>query len=515
MYKVLISQQDREQMRLIRESILSRFNEVFIFCTNSGAETIDIVRKERPDLVFQTIELEDVSGIDVASEILEISPETHIVFLSCGNYFDYAREAMHLGVDDYLLTPIKQQEVIEVTLDIFRKIDNYRDVKSIELKNREFFQDSKELLGYGFIYSVLFNDSLRKSISEYKRTLGISDKGFWYNIEIVNEIYKTQVEDEKIVAVVKDILSKNVKYIIGPRIGERLLVYVAVFEDDKRFEDAKYIDSLAKMVKREIENSLPIKVNIGVGSVRRINELQISYEESIKGLRDKKDIVKYVGSENNDLYVKATVIEKRLFESIELDKEDVRKLFVLLLQQYEELPLKDRKNKILELFVILNHKVCSNTAEQWDTSESMQIYQEIVGINEETIDIYAMNKFEYILKALRRRNTHNLSVIVKKAIHYMSEHYNENITLNEISNLVGVSVQYFSKLFKDEVGCNFVDWLNSLRINRAKELMTTTQMSIKEVGFHVGYNDPNYFSRIFKRYEGIAPTEFVNRKEVC
>ena len=57
---------------------------------------------------------------------------------------------------------------------------------------------------------------------------------------------------------VKDILSKNVKYIIGPRIGERLLVYVAVFEDDKRFEDAKYIDSLAKMVKREIENSLPI-----------------------------------------------------------------------------------------------------------------------------------------------------------------------------------------------------------------------------------------------------------------
>ena len=149
------------------------------------------------------------------------------------------------------------------------------------------------------------------------------------------------------------------------------------------------------------------------------------------------------------------------------------------------------------------------------TFESMQIYQEIVGINEDTIDIYAMNKFEYILKALRRRNTHNLSVIVKKAIHYMSEHYNENITLNEISNLVGVSVQYFSKLFKDEVGCNFVDWLNSLRINRAKELMTTTQMSIKEVGFHVGYNDPNYFSRIFKRYEGIAPTEFVNRKEVC
>ena len=91
---------------------------------------------------------------------------------------------------------------------------------------------------------------------------------------------------------------------------------------------------------------------------------------------------------------------------------------------------------------------------------------------------------------------------------------NEKPVLNDISKLVGVSVQYFSKLFKDEMGCNYVDWLNTLRIKRAKELMNTSHMSIKEVGFRVGYNDPNYFSRIFKRYEGIAPTEYVTRREV-
>ena len=64
------------------------------------------------------------------------------------------------------------------------------------------------------------------------------------------------------------------------------------------------------------------------------------------------------------------------------------------------------------------------------------------------------------------------------------------------------------------MGCNYIDWLNTLRIKRAKELMNTSHMSIKEVGFRVGYNDPNYFSRIFKRYEGIAPTEYVTRREV-
>ena len=514
MYKVLISQQDKEQMRLIRESLLSGFDEVFIFCTSSGEETIDIVSKEHPDLVFQGIELNDVSGIDVATEIMKISPESHIVFLSCYDHFEFARTAMHLGVEDYLLMPVTEQDIIEVTSDVLRKVDNYRAVKYTESKNREFMQDSKDLLGYGFIYSILFSDSLRKNISEYKRTLGITDRGFWYNIEVCNESYKPAVKDDELINVVSETLRKNVKYIIGPKIGERLLVYIPVMDDDVRFEDEKFIISLAKIVKREIESAFILKTNIGIGSIRNLDELHISYEESIKSLRDNKDVVKYVGSENNDLYVKATVIEKRLFESIELDKDDVRKLFVLLLQQYEELPLKDRKSKVLELFAIINHKISSMGAEEWETCDSMRMYQEIMDLSEDNIDIYSMNKFEYLLKALRRRNTQNLSPTVKKAMHYMSEHFNENITLNDISNLVGVSVQYFSKIFKEEVGCNYVDWLNSLRINRAKELMESTQMTIKEVGFQVGYNDPNYFSRIFKRYEGVAPTEYVNRKEV-
>ena len=93
MYKVLISQQDKEQMRLIRESLLSGFDEVFIFCTSSGEETIDIVSKEHPDLVFQGIELNDFSGIDVATEVMKISSESHIVFLSCYDHFEFARTA--------------------------------------------------------------------------------------------------------------------------------------------------------------------------------------------------------------------------------------------------------------------------------------------------------------------------------------------------------------------------------------------------------------------------------------
>ena len=137
MYKILISQQSKAQMRLIRESILSNFDEVFVYCTSSGEETIDIVEKEHPDIVFQSIELDDISGIDVASEIMKISHESHIVFLSYYDYFEFARTAMHMGVEDYLITPITEQDVIDVTNKIIRKVDNCRAVKITEEKNLE------------------------------------------------------------------------------------------------------------------------------------------------------------------------------------------------------------------------------------------------------------------------------------------------------------------------------------------------------------------------------------------
>ena len=514
MYKVLISQQSKAQMRLIRENILSNFNEVFVYCTSSGEETIDIVEKEHPDIVFQGIELDDMSGIDVASEIMKISHESHIVFLSCYDYFEFARTAMHLGVEDYLITPVTEHDVVDVTKKIIRKVDNYRAVKATEERNLEFIKDSKDLLGYGFVYSVLFNDTLMKNIDEYKRTLGISDKGFWYNFEISKNQYKDKCRKEDIINTIVTTVKRSIKCVVGPCIGERFLIYIPVYDGDARFVDDRYTYELARLVKEDVMNKHMININVGVGCVCQLDKLYISYEESVKNLRNKNDIVKYVGSDNNDIYVKAAILEKRLYESIDLDKDDVRKLFSLVLQQYESFNITVRKDKIFELLVLIQHKITSMGKVEVNSANTMSLYKEISELTEDNIDVFAMNKFEYCLKIIKRGNVQNMSPMVKEAVHYMHEHFNENISLNEISNMVGVSIQYFSKIFKDEVGANYIDWLNSLRINRAKELMSTSDMSIKEVGFHVGYNDPNYFSRIFKRYEGVAPREFIQRKEV-
>lgn len=103
------------------------------------------------------------------------------------------------------------------------------------------------------------------------------------------------------------------------------------------------------------------------------------------------------------------------------------------------------------------------------------------------------------------------SSTIQKAIVYINQNYTSDISLDEVSREVDVTPYYFSRLFKEELGVNFVEYVTNLRVERAKYLLKTEGKSIKEVCADVGYSDPNYFSRMFKKHEGLSPTEYKER----
>jgi two-component system response regulator YesN len=102
--------------------------------------------------------------------------------------------------------------------------------------------------------------------------------------------------------------------------------------------------------------------------------------------------------------------------------------------------------------------------------------------------------------------------IVHQIKQYIMENSNKDISLEMIADRVNLSPYYISKLFKEQLGLNYIDFLTECRIERAKALMSDSVMSLKEITFEIGYNDPNYFSRVFKRVYGISPTEY--RKQI-
>jgi len=113
-----------------------------------------------------------------------------------------------------------------------------------------------------------------------------------------------------------------------------------------------------------------------------------------------------------------------------------------------------------------------------------------------------------IAEKVNNFNNKSIKLILRKAIDYIHEHYNEQVTLNEVAENIYVSTFYISRMFKKELGKSFVDYLNDVRIEKSKELLKDVRYKTYEVAEIVGIPDPHYFSKLFKKYSGMTPSEY-------
>ncbi len=119
-----------------------------------------------------------------------------------------------------------------------------------------------------------------------------------------------------------------------------------------------------------------------------------------------------------------------------------------------------------------------------------------------------IEKIGAIARGISRSKQRTIGIIVDKANKIISERFSEDLTLDEISKELYISPQYFCRLYKQEMGVNFIEKLTSVRIENAKKLMERGEYSIKEICYMSGYSDPNYFSRLFKKFEGVSPSTY-------
>ncbi|EKQ56219.1 MAG: response regulator (CheY-like and AraC-type DNA-binding domain containing protein) [Clostridium sp. Maddingley MBC34-26] len=124
-------------------------------------------------------------------------------------------------------------------------------------------------------------------------------------------------------------------------------------------------------------------------------------------------------------------------------------------------------------------------------------------------DKLAKDQFITNVKENKNRNTNKIKMkLFEDVKDFIRENIETELELEKVANNFGLSVYYFSRTFKEVTGINFSDYVNKCRIDIAKELLSNGEMNVKEVCYKVGYNDPNYFSKVFKKYEGVSPVNF-------
>jgi two-component system, response regulator YesN len=384
--------------------------------------------------------------------------------------------------------------------------------------NRNIMQeDYMALIERSFTYSMFFKGCHPMELVGFRKILNMKQYGYVLILNMT-ELPPQGTHDEAVDEfeiyqyLRRQFINKNIY--ISPFINNKYILLITndavMSEDEHREISLVFTDALASSLKEK----LPVKVTIGIGSIQPLHSIYTSYIDALSALhyrsstpiRFYKD-VKREALNNQFDYLLA---EKHLTEAIRLRKPDAYDYFNLIMDNIRSYSDEVRRNKILELIVLVSHAMSLDNQNDYNYIDYCEISRELMELSQDALIEAAYKHFIFISSYGKSQSNIDYSNhIVMATQEYLEMHYAEDISLEDVAEQVSISPQYFSKLIKKNTGFNFIDWLSMLRVKKAKELLTNSNLTVKEVCFMVGYKDPNYFSRIFKKRIGITPSEYV------
>jgi two-component system response regulator YesN len=528
MLKVMVVDDENIVIESIKYIVSKNFENVVVADTaRSGREAIEKAETVRPDLVFMDIKMPGINGIEAIKEIKAANPNVRFVIISACEQFEYAKEAVSMGVVEYLMKPVNRTRIIEIIRQAERALDESRERRKRELELREKFERVLPVLEHGFIFSILLYEDYNDEIENYKRILDVNEEaGYVMTIEFgggnasgnPENVIGSSVFSQKIYPQIVDIVKDRLRCIMGPVMLNRIIIYVPTPSPGDGYSDRVEAVAAAEYIAGKISKRADIQFRIGIGGIKDGSEnILASFTESLRALKyaGEKEIMHIhdITEEGAKLQSFSAVREKQLIDRAAMGV--TAECMAIFNQMFDELAaaygnsVEDIKGGLLEPVVVLHRLALDYGLERTEIFKGQNYLREFLALNDPLhVKGWCRDRIELVttgIKAARDRRCNNL---ITKAREYIESNYNKDLTLEDVSREVGLSPHYFSRFFKEETGENFIDYLTNIRIREAKNLLERENLSIKEVCFKVGYNDPNYFSRIFKRITGISPSEF-------
>ncbi|MDA3847865.1 MAG: response regulator [Vallitaleaceae bacterium] len=495
----------------------------------TGREAIEKYEEHKPAIVFMDIQMPGINGIDAIRAIKEQNSKVKCIIVSAYEQFEFAKQAVELGVSEYILKPINRRNLMEILEKVIHEIESEKKVKQKEMENQEKIDKILPILENGFIYSILMNTDYASEIDNYHNLFNISKEiGYIMVIEfgegripgeLTNKI-GTGIKNTNQYDAIRNTIKYKCKCVVGPIIVNRITVLFYEDHMENEYEQRIRAIDLAGTIISSLERIVDSEIYVGIGSRYKIHRVNASYQEATKAISKMtgerilhiKDATNNVDEEQQYIMIKIKSDETLMMKKIEeADYEAVEgcinRIFDRINRTYGEVN-NSVKNIIMEMVVLMHTTAYFNNIVEDNISYDSYL-DDIKGIeNLHKLQAYCLSKAKSITEHIGMEKERKVSNVIYKAKIYIDENYNKEIGLKEVSEAVAISPQYFSKIFKEEIGVNFIDYITKVRINRAKELLNAQTLSIKEIAFEVGYNDPNYFSRLFKKIEGISPTEY-------
>ena len=528
MYKLLIVDDEQIVLDAISFVVKNNFSDIIVGgIAKSGREAIEKAEIIKPDIIFMDIKMPGIDGIQAIREIKENYKNAHFVINTAYEHFEYAKEALELGVVEYLLKPVNKHKIISILSSLKEKIEKERKKRSKALAFKEKFETVLPIVESQFIYSIILNsDEGANHLEIYRDILEINSGGYIITLAFDQEeawenLYDTieeKLKSQQFYNAYREHMKRRCKCMISPFMLNRIVTFIPYSESVDEYSNRLEALDLVHRVYSELKGKTERKFYIGIGKTYdNLEGLYKSYEESLNAMKysNSKNVIHItdVEIERQFIYEYSFNIEKALLDKISLGntKEAVEifeDLYKNLHQKYKA-SLEDLKPSMIELLVLIHRIGLKFSVEESHRISGVKIIEKILKIdNLEALKRWCLDEIILITNDINLYREKKVCDLILRAKKYMDENYQKEIALENVSKEVNISPHYFSKLFKDELGTNFIDYLTQLRIAKAKELLKDTDMNMKEISYSIGYRNPNYFSRIFKKIAGVTPKEF-------
>lgn len=528
MYNVLLVEDEYMVRQGLKETIpWDEMGCAIVGEADNGISALELLDTLSPDIILSDIRMPAMDGLQFAETALRHKPNVRIVFLTGFDDFKYAQQAIKLGAADFLLKPTNPDELMNVFHRLTEQLDQERKAKA-EAEQLEF----KVGAGQPLIMEKLLYDILLDYAGTYEKELFHEFSGKQDELEAFRVVLlhmdpaPSPQGDDDHRGSSRRLTSRFVQGSPFPlvRIGEYRFAIVLSGALERGQADDGVMIAL-----RELQFHASQRIAVGISGVHGgIDQLKTAYVEADHALFRSVLLgggIVYWGVEAGSVEASNEVPEVLPGDSInetlrfvELIKwgvpetiaQEARALHSVMLHRCKGDPLKTREaffRFMLSLYsALLQDNEAGGAIGEADWLES-SLY---VSHDEAWLEAYIriLNEWNRLCGQLAATATENEFERIKQFIH---EHACEHISLQRIAAHYNMSESYFSRLFKREVGTSFMDYLTSLRVERAKEQLANPRLRIYEVSLQVGYEDARYFSQIFRKYTGETPTEFRKR----
>lgn len=497
----------------------------------NGLAAIDIIEKKRPEIVITDIRMPKMDGIELMEYINKKFPEIVVIVVSGYSEFEYAKKALSFSAFNYLLKPIEEKELEKTLKKAVEKIKENKNKKEsvlslkVELNENNRLVREKVLTDFilgaeGRCEELELFDSSRRVILVLRAAnfCDLAEKKYNNDIELASfaleNVVKEIIKNDKGVVLFRNYIRRE-ELILNKDCGG--------FPETNLKEQ---IGDLGKRIIEAVEKYLQFQVYIGVSrEFKSSKETAANYLDALEAVQNagmfrSERICYFEKGLRSHTVIYSEDMENTLLNYIENNhKTHAEELIEQIFRNIENSQTFNSysiRSSVLELTTNIGRLVknYADTGEENFSDRNMmnKVINELFTLHE--LKDYLKDTSLKAMSLINDKKRIGSAKTIDQIVHYIDQHFREPINLNSISEKFYLNAAYLSRVFKNEVGENFNDYLSRKRMDSAVELLKHSELKMNDISEMIGYENVNYFLKKFKEHYHCTPTEFKKRRSI-